>query len=159
MNVTVTKIYQRTVHSYIAIFDVFATGSEDPAIFVVKKDHPFSSSSSSSSHTHTCSSSSISSSSSLVSSSMSSPSIFLDQEKVLISVASLEDLAVYVDYFPGYGQLYRSDNVGLIFTSESVMDLTVDAVVEDIRINARIQAIDSPALETITYSDTDIVIS
>ena len=141
MNVTITKIYQRTVHSYLAIFDVVATGTEDPNIFVVKKDSPSSSSAPTSS------------------SSASSPDIFLDRDKVLISIASLEDLAVYVTTFPGYDQLYRSDNVAMIFTSESAMNLTREKVKEDIQINARSQTYTFPALQTVTYSDTDIVVT
>jgi len=138
MIVTITKIFNRSVHSFIAIFDVVATGTEDPAIFVVKKEDPTPSSSSSASSS---------------SNSSSSPSVFLDQEKILISVASNEDLAVYVDSFPGFDQLYRSDNVGMIFTSESLMELTIDKIVADIEINARIQGLSFPALETVVYSD------
>jgi hypothetical protein len=124
MELTVYKVYNRPVHSYLAVFCTKATGAEDANVFVCKDDPTASSSSA------------LETGSSSTEDSARPFTVY--PKRVLVTVASLTDLLVYTEEAEP-GELYRAATVAMIFRSEDQMDKVVRRVIEDVGVNARLQ--------------------
>lgn len=152
MELKIYKVYSRAQHSYLAVLE--ASGTPDPAMFVVK-DRVFSSSSESS----TSSSSPEPAASSAVpgdsSSSSSVPALpfVVYPKRTLVAIASPTDMMVY-SLVPGVpGDLYRASTVALLFRSQAYMEKVLGEIIREFRIAARLQDCLRPDVEIMVLSD------
>jgi hypothetical protein len=174
MQLTVCKRFDRAVHSYLMHLKVEADDI-DPAVFVVKNS-PITDLPSSSSIPEEASSeiplplpgpleeeSSSSGSEEPEpgpSEESSSSEEAVDCEpisiRILVSVASLTDLAVYPLYSPGLNQLYRTDTVSIMSRSHSHMNKILEELLSDLQINARIQGLVDISPDVVVVRDVAV---
>jgi len=74
-------------------------------------------------------------------------------KRVLIAIASLEDMAALSTTSPGDNQLYRTDRVSVIFTGRDSMEDVLSAVSKDLGINAMLQGLDNESFEVFEARD------
>ena len=76
-----------------------------------------------------------------------------NSKRILISIASLADMAVLPIISPGLNQLYRTDKVSVISNSKEMMDRLLAHIKKDVKTNARLQGLDNPYFETFEARD------
>lgn len=162
------KRFEQRVHSYLLALKVLAEGSIDPDIFVCENLELSANdclqvdegSSGSSVGSSSMSSGSLSSSggSSLGSSGPGDipafPVINIFPLRALVSIASAQDLATYlnVDVTPG---LYRANEVALIFHTEGMMDRFFTEILADVRRNVRLQRLQISGFDIVDLTDDE----
>jgi len=169
MKLTVCKKYNRRQHSFLMVLQLEAD-TMDPYVFVVKDQPQMPSLDTSSSGEIPIgsgggtglvdSSSSSSSGSSTSGEGQSSSEPGSDCEpvavRILVSIASLADIEALSTVSPGDRELYRSNQVALICRSQVHMDLLLEKIVEDLKINAYIQGLENEPFEV--YAARDAVV-
>lgn len=76
-----------------------------------------------------------------------------DAIRILVSVASLTDMAVLPTTSPGVRQLYRTDSVAIISRSKAQMDRLLDKIVADLQVNVMLQGLPNTAFEIVQSRD------
>jgi len=81
----------------------------------------------------------------------------IDPTKVLISIASPTDLMVH-PLSADLGDLYRSDNIAMLFRSKVAMERVLPVAIDHIKTNVRLQRSSLSNIEVVNITDPGYIL-